>query len=257
MPAKPLHGIEILIPRPLPQGKKIAQAIEDQGGGVIVFPVIEIEPPKDFFKLDSQLNAMNDVGLIVMVSVSAVNAIADRLKSLDLTLPDTVKIAAVGPKSAAQCAAAGFSVDFVPSQSINSEGLLACFHGLDIRNRKVIIFRGQTGREFLKQELTKLGAEVEYSVCYRRETTNEPFQPVVDRWKRGEINMVLITSVSILDALLSLLGDKDSELIKKTKIITISHRIADRCHAMGIKDVFVSARATDESILETLAELTC
>ena len=252
-----LHGLKILIPRPRPFGERIASCVESRGGTAILFSVIEITPPADFASLDASLRQLTEVDLMVLVSVSAVNGVVERQRALHqpagrAAIPEGLKVAAVGAKTAARCASLGINVDFVPGQRMSSEGLLECMNGFRVKDKKIVIFRGQSGRELLKTELEKLGAQVKYVECYRRRTTSQSIQPIIGKWARGDINAVLITSVSILESLIELLGKPNFELLKQTIVITISRRIANQCVQAGIDQVVVADTPDDESVLEKL-----
>ena len=120
-------------------------------------------------------------------------------------------------------------------------------------NRKhAVIYRGQSGREFLKTELEALGAKVTCVESYRRKTTAESINPVVTKWSQGEINLVLITSISVLDGLMTLLGNRHLALLQGTTVVALSARIAEQCAAAGIEDVPVSGRASDEGLIQEL-----
>ena len=252
-----LQGLKILIARPRPQGERIANFIGSHGGTATLFPVIEITQPDNFASLDESLSQLTEVDLMVLVSVSAVNGLVERQRALhqpagDAAIPASLKVAAVGAKTAARCESLGIKVDFVPSQRANSEGLLECMNGFSVKDKQIVIFRGQSGRELLKTELEKLGAQVKYVECYRRRTTSQSIQPIIEKWVRRDINAVLITSVSILESLIELLGRPNAELLKRTTVITISSRIAHQCAKVGINHVVVSDTPADQSVLEKL-----
>lgn len=257
-----LQGLKIFIPRPRPMGEHLANLIEACGGTAHLFPVIEITPPDNFAALDTSLRQLSEVDLMVLVSVSAVNGLVERQRTLyksaltqgtgQAAIPTSLKVAAVGAKTAARCESLGIKVDFVPAQRVDSEGLLECMDGFNVKDKQVIIFRGQSGRELLKIELKKLGAQVKYVECYRRRTTSQSIQPIIEKWLRGDINAVLITSVSILESLIQLLGKPNTALLKETNVITISERIAEQCTKLGINNVVVSASPAEHSILEKL-----
>lgn len=252
MPEKRLQGVNVLVPRPRPQGEAIAELIESHGGTAIRFPIIEIVAPEDFSELDHQIKNLSEVDLIVLVSVAAAIGLISRMKKLKITFPDNIKVATVGPKTSEQCRSLGINVDFVPDQRVDSEGLLSSLDDFAIVDKQVAIFRGQSGREFLKTELEKLGASVKYIECYRRRRTDLPITPVVKIWKEGGVNVVLITSVSILENLVGLLGDENVFLLRKTHVVTISFRIYDQCKNFGIKNVLVSNSPSESSIVQTL-----
>lgn len=247
-----LQGLKVLVPRPYPQGENISNIIESHGGTAIRFPVIAITPPDNFASLDAALTELSEVDLIILVSVSAVNGLIARQRALGVAIPESVKVAAVGARTAAQCESLGMRVDFVPDQRMDSEGLLECMTRFNVKGKQIIIFRGQSGRQLLKTELEKLGAKVRHVACYQRRTTSQSMQPIIEKWICGDINIVLITSVSILESMSELLGKPNLELLKKTRVITISHRIANQCAKAGINNVVVADSPTDRHVLQKL-----
>jgi uroporphyrinogen-III synthase len=250
MSRKPLNGLKVLVPRPW--GSTTATRIESLGGTAIQFPVIEISEPEDFSSLDESLRQLANVDLIILVSVPAATGFFRRLKQLKISVPQELKVAAIGPKTAALCECSGIEVDFVPDQRTDSEGLLDCMNGFDMTQKHAVIYRGQSGRELLKTGLEAQGAKVTYVESYRRNTTTESILPIVCQWSRGEIDVVLITSVSVLDSLVTLLGNRHLALLKGTTVVALSARLADQCVAAGIEEVLVSAHASDEGMMEKL-----
>jgi uroporphyrinogen-III synthase len=226
--------------------------IESLGGTAIQFPVIEIAEPEDFNDMDESLRQLGNVDLIILVSVPAVTGFVRRLKQLEISVPRKLKVAAIGPKTAALCERSGIDVDFVPDQRTDSEGLLACLDKLDMNRSHVVIYRGQSGREFLKSGLEALGAKVTYVESYHRNISTESILPIVSKWRRGEIDVVLITSISVLDGLVTLLGSRYLELLMRTTVVALSARISDQCVAAGIADVLVSGRTSDEAMMDEL-----
>ena len=98
---------------------------------------------------------------------------------------------------------------------------------------------GQDGRETLTQELTRQGAYVDIVTCYQRKLTTASFYAIVEIWKSPGFDVVIITSNAILDALILLLGKQNLCLMRSTKALIISRRIADYCATLGICDVIL------------------
>ena len=250
-----LVGFSVLVPRPRPQGARVVSLIEDQGGRAIWFPVIEILPPESYSELDDLLRCLDGVDMLVMVSVAAVDAVIHRLDALDCAIPDNLTVAAIGPKTAARCEAAEIPVRFNPGQAVDSEGLLECLQDFGPEGKEVVIVRAQSGREKLKSELEVLGARVRYVQGYQRRVTKASFTSVIDNWRAGEINAVLITSVSILKGLLSLLGPENQALLFETPAVALSGRIAEQCREAGIRKTSVVDIASDRGMLAKLIEI--
>lgn len=252
-PRPSLCGCSVLVPRPRPRGEAIAKVIEDCGGHAIVFPVIDIGEIRDCTRLDHCLDDIDSIDLLVFVSVPAVDGFIRRQKVVGVSLSKGTKVAAIGPRTLVRSQSLGVSVDFSPDSRMDSEGLLDALGDFDVNGKNVTIVRGQDGREFLGQELEKLGAQVQYVESYKRSTTTRPISPILEQWASNQIHCVLITSVSILDALVELLGDTNCRLLEETPVVTISDRIARACRSNGVKGVFVAEKTEETCIVEVIA----
>ena len=254
-----LNGLRVLITRPAPLAEDTAAAIEQCGGVAVQFPVIEIAAPDSFAAVDALLDNIRDFELLIFVSVAAMEAFVARMERRDIRLPGSLKIAAMGPKTAQPGRDKGLDIDFVPLTSLDSEGLLVALldkeKGMQLNNTRVAILRGQSGRELLQAGLQKHGADVSLVPCYTRRVTSRPIQPIVARWSAGEIDVVLITSVSILDGLVELLGAKNIALLLDSAVVTISERIRQRCLQHGISRVRVAGGVSNDCLIDTLSQV--
>jgi uroporphyrinogen-III synthase len=148
--------------------------------------------------------------------------------------------------------ALGVAAPIVPSEA-SSEGVLALalFQPEHITGRRVLIFRGEGGRELLAERLRECGAEVEYAEVYRR------VKPPVDRdtlmvyWDRGEIQIVLITSAEGLNNLLQVMGEAHRDKLSATPLLVMSERIAVLAQGLGFEAV-VAKDTTDEGLVDAL-----
>jgi len=245
--------MQVLVPRPLPQGKNICRLIKQHGGIAIHFPVIEITGPVNLHQLRELAENPGDINLMIFVSVSAVLGVSRVLTEVGVTIPQNIKVATVGRKTAGQCQACGINVDYIPTTKVSGEGLLEALKGFAMPQSRVVIFRGQSGRELLKTSLEALGASVEYIESYRRILTERSIEPLLARWKGGGVDLVVITSSSILYGLLELLGKTHSFLLKQTPIVTISDRIAKNCRQIGVTSpVTVAPTPYDSDVLFTI-----
>ncbi len=259
--SKSLNGLRVLITRPDPLGDDIARVIEEHGGIAVQFPVIEISAPERFVALDTLLCDITDFDLLVFVSAAAIEGFTARLEQQDIRLPESLKIAVMGAKTARLGRDKGLNIDFVPESGAGagSEGLLASLldreRGMELENTRIAILRGQSGRDLLKAELEKRGAGVTFVPCYTRRVTTRPIQPIVDIWSVGEIDAVLITSGSILDGLIELLGPHNMALLRESSVVTISERIREQCIRQGISRVRVAGGVSSDCLLDTLSEV--
>lgn len=260
---QPLQGISVVVTRPTRQAEALSASIKQHGGEAIVFPVIEITPPEDEHALLEVLRNLAEVDLLIFVSVNAVIAVTDLLEQHQLRIPDRVLVAAVGPKTAMQCEKTSIRVDVVPRERINSEGLLEELSEFDANGKNIIIFRGQDGREVLKQTLESRGARVHQVECYQRKvadiSADAATTGLLERWRDNQIDMVMVSSEAILTALMQVLGVRNHALLKQTPILAYSPRVADSCRNAGAgvgsgAEIVVAENPLDEAAVIALVE---
>jgi uroporphyrinogen-III synthase len=230
-----LRGRGILITRPREQAGALAALVQAQGGQAIVFPVIEIVelPPPQV------LEGLVEFDLAVFVSPTAVE------KGLRLVpqWPAQVAVAAVGPGTRKALAARGIREVIAPRSGADSEALLCLPELRDVAGRRVLVFRGEGGREVIAAELTERGARVEYAECYRRVRPSADPQPVIEAWRRGEVHAVTAFSGEAVENLWALL---DGAPLGETPWFVPHARIAETARCRGAREVLVAGPAEEE-----------
>lgn len=160
-----LAGKRVLITRPRKQIKRFSNLIISSGAVPICMPVIEISPLEDFSKLDKALNNLDSYDWFVLTSVNGVSAVLERLRALDiLNLPKSLKIACIGPKTAAALEAEGISPNFIPEEYIAD----AILPGLgDLTGLRVLLTRADIARSDLPEAIEAGGGTADDICAYR------------------------------------------------------------------------------------------
>ncbi len=246
-----LAGLRVLVTRPRRQSAGLVALIEKHGGTAIRFPVIEILPTRGS---RAALASLDDYALVIFVSPNAVEhglALMDTARALE----SRALIAAVGESTAAALEQAGFDAVLRPAQGSSSEALLALpeFDGKAIAGSRILVVRGEGGRQLLGDTLSKRGARVTYAEAYRRALPAVNGGGLADRGKNGGIDTIVITSVEGFENLFTMLGKGSAVWLKEAGYVVISERLAVHARALGIKNqAVIAARADDEALLEAL-----
>lgn len=215
------------------------------GGEGIAFPSIAIEPLPG-----TPLAETFD--LFIFVSVHAVRHGLARIQK-----SATSHVAAIGPATAKALAAANMPANVITPAPHNSEALLALPELANVGGQRILIVRGEGGRNLLRDSLLERGASVEYLDVYRRvraEHLPTATAALEQRWQQEGIGIVTITSVEILDNLLTTLSALGRELLKTTPFVAASERVASAAQAKGLVGTCVQAHAADDdSILGAVA----
>src|SRR5690606_9464978 len=91
--AAPLHGLRVLVPRPVAGTSPAAVALGAAGAEPVVVPLIETVPPEDPTELDDTLLALGAgwYAWLVLTSAAAVPVLVDRATEVDAPLGELVR----------------------------------------------------------------------------------------------------------------------------------------------------------------------
>jgi uroporphyrinogen III methyltransferase/synthase len=163
--APPLAGIKVVVTRAREQASELAATLRSLGAEVVQAPAIRIvDRPgtvPDFGQYD----------LLCLTSANGVRVLFDRIaaQDLDARALAALRVAAIGPGTAAALAERGIIADVVPERYL-AEGLIEAL-GQEIPAR-VLIARAAGARDTLPEGLRQRGSEVDVEVLY--DTVAEP-----------------------------------------------------------------------------------
>lgn len=246
-----LNGRGILVTRPAHQADAVCALIEACGGRALRLPMLDIRPVEDSAAVQAGLARLPEYDVAVFVSANAVRYTLDALAQRPW--PPTVAVAAVGAATARALDERGLRVNFSPERDYTSEALLALPALQDMHGRRVLILRGNGGRDHLRKILSARGAAVDYLEVYRRVQPDIDPTPWLARWRAGDIAAVLITSGESLRQLRAIVGTLGLELLRATPLIVAHARIRDLARELGLDGpVTVADDATDAAMVKEL-----
>lgn len=164
----PLQGRTVAVTRAEQQLGEARRLFEQAGATVLDCPALVIGPPDEWGPLDDALAELEEFHWLVVSSSNGVDAVEQRLKRLGGSLtrrPRSLKIAAVGRKTAARLEALGAPADFVPPQFV-ADSLIDHFpvSGWGLR---LLLPRVQSGgRTVLAEAFGEAGARVVEVAAY-------------------------------------------------------------------------------------------
>jgi uroporphyrinogen-III synthase len=245
-----LGGLNVLVTRPAEQAAEFAEKVSAAHGRPVSFPALEILGPPDKQAARARLAGLASVHVLVFVSANAVRYAYPLMPD---DIPLNLQIAAVGAATARALEEVGLDPTLVPER-MDSEGLLALPPLQSMAGRRVLIVRGNGGRETLRETLQARGAQVDYVEVYRRRVPQRNPANLVRNWSRL-VDVVTATSAQILDNLFTLLGTEGGALLQATPLVVPSQRIAEHAAGRGCTRVTVADSATDEDMLRALCGL--
>ncbi len=247
-----LTGVGVLVTRPAHQAEGLCALIEQHGGTAYRFPVLEIREPRDPGPLQAVAARLEDYDLAVFVSANAVDCALDSILAAR-NWPSTIRIAVIGHSSAAALQRHGVEADLVPARRFDSEGLLALPGLQQVAGQRVVIFRGEGGREHLADTLRARGAQVDYIAAYRRALPDVDPVPLLAHWQRGAIDVVVVNSAESLKNLVTLIGAAGQALLHRTQLLLVSERQVPLARQAGFElPPLLAANATDAAVVQAL-----
>jgi uroporphyrinogen-III synthase len=247
----PLQGLRVLVTRPAHQARNLCRMIAEAGGEPLSLPIIEIVPPRDPRLAVGIIDRIQDFDLAVFVSRNAIDYVLDAMG--ERPWPAGTRIAVVGRGSAEALRSHGLKPDIRPASDFSSEGLLAEDALRDARGLRVVIFRGNGGRDLIASTLRARGATVTETEVYRRELPEDAGQRLAELASSGEIDAIIVTSNQGLLNLREAAGDGLADWLLKRRLVVISQRAAELAQTMGFeRPAEVAAEASDAGLLATL-----
>jgi len=249
----------VLVTRPQHQSAEFIQLLEQQGSCAIAFPCLEIQPLDINEKLAGIFSSLNDVDLLIFISVNAVEHFK-RLTALQSIKPETITaaIATIGKATRSAAQGAGFKVSLSPAEGFNSEALLKLpeLQQSQISAKSCLIVRGEGGLEQLADTLQHRGARVKYAEVYRRIKPRHDYnvtrQQLSQHWHETDINVITVTSNESLQNLYDMLEAPGRHAMLNTQLIVASQRNYQLAQLLGFQSVKVASSASNQHMLEAL-----
>jgi uroporphyrinogen-III synthase len=242
-----LAGRGVVITRPAGESQRLAALIRAAGGEPLLYPALDIQDAPDVRALDGVIDRLDAVDLAIFISPSAVDKAMTRITARR-ALPATLRCAAIGPGGAQALQRFGVNDVITPQRGdgrYDSESLLALPFLQDVRGLRVVIFRGDGGRELLGATLAARGAVVEQVTCYRRGKPTFDVLPLMRAWERDVIAAVVVTSSEGLRNFFEHIGAAGQARLKRTPIVVPHPRIAAAARELGLVRVVEAASGDD------------
>ncbi len=242
----------VILMRPGAANARLAQAMTDAGVSCWQWPAFRITLPEDQEPVSERLAHLEDFDMVVLASPAAVTAVAHWVRQW----PAHITLATVGQGTARVIRAAWG--DDIPvlypegeAENSGSEALFALMKKGKIPSR-VLICGGQTGRDWLSEQLNALGADVEKVAAYVR-VPLELSQEQIDQLQQavqGPSPIVYVTSsdavATLLHAIRPVAAARD--WFVNGTAVTIHPRCAERLHEAGFTNVEITG-TDDEQVV--------
>lgn len=246
---RPLFGRTVLVTRSREQASSLSEQLRDLGAGVLEFPAIECLPHPSCEGMQEAVGkltgseGMTPYDWVVFTSANGVYAFFGQLadRGLDARALGGVKVAAIGPGTAAALHSRGIDADLLPERFVaESVAEALCVQGVG-RGSQVLLPRAAVARDALPQILRAAGAHVDVLSVYDTVVPEGRAQTeaVVEALRDLRVDAITFTSSSTVTNFITRLEtlvspDECRRLLRSTKLISIGPITSETLESAGL-----------------------
>ena len=240
--------MRIIVTRPLAQAETLVAQLLAAGADAVALPLIDIAPVADTQPLQRAWMELPALALLMFVSANAVQHFM-RQQPPGGSWPEQVLAGSTGPGTSAALREAGMPESCIvePSgEDFDSEALWQRLRGRDWQGRRVMVVRGEGGRDWLAEQLAEAGADLEFVAAYQRVLPHLSAQAralLAAALAQPQAHLWVFSSSQAVDHLQQLWPAADWSA---SAAVTPHPRIGAACRSLGfgqVRQVAVSAAA--------------
>lgn len=251
-----LQGARILIGRPGDRSAELVHRLRRLGAEPLHLPCIRTTPLQLHEEVRREVEAAQHTQPTwwVLTSPAAVAPLTEALSALGRPpgLPAWIPIAAVGPGTEAVCSSHGLSVAFTPSQTT------AYSLGTELPappGAVAVLWLGNLARTELEQLLQERGIAIRRITAYETKPDAEGASEAGRRLAAGDVDLVLLTSPSILDSIVAHYpGDRSAalEALRSTLLVSSGPTTTQHAESMGLSIAAEAPRTRIDDLVDAL-----
>lgn len=248
-----LEGIGVVVTRPQAAAEALAAPLAAEGARVWLLPALAIEDLPPNAALEKLLATLARFDMAIFVSANAVDkglAAARRFGPW----PQAMRVAAIGEATAQALRNSGLGPVISPAERHDSEALLGLAPLQAVKGQNIVVFRGEGGREHLKEALEARGAHVEYAECYRRVRPDCDPSVVAAALARGEINAVSVLSAETLENFIAMIGPAAAQRLAGVTLVVPHVAVGTHREARRFAGVAIAAHGPG-GLIDALTQL--
>ena len=248
------NNIVLISTRPYKQNIFLSKELVDTNISLLNYPLTEIIRLKSYVEFDSILNNLKKYEHIIFISTNAVHFFIERFRKLLIELPDQITFSSIGP-STQKALENEFNINVhCPKKTYDSISLMKNKIFENLQDKKVLIIRGEGGREVLKDILEEKGAEVNYGECYLRNYVPINFKQLKTEIKSFNHIYLLITSHESAKYFLTHNNKQNWDWLDSIKIIVNHQRIKKELSLISNK-IFVTNDISGKAVTTLIENL--
>jgi uroporphyrinogen-III synthase len=269
---KPLAGKSVVVTRAAEQAQELIARLEGYGAEVLLVPTVSFADPEDTVVLDASLRSLDRMDWILFTSENAVKYFVRRASALGIGLDELrtrMKIAAVGPTTAAAAASEGLTVEYVAMRH-NGEALASELRA-ELAGKRVLLPHSDLAKDDLARSLREFAGQVIDVVAYRTVApgseapaptgrirgTEEPVDRAAAAFARirsGDVDVISFASPSAYRNFAELMGAEGMHALSESaKFAAIGATTARTIREDGWNVAIEAAESTSQGLGDAIA----
>jgi uroporphyrinogen III methyltransferase/synthase len=198
---RPLFGKRVVVTRTREQASQLSQKLAEAGADVLEIPTIKVADTDRKQDIVDALLELNSYDWLVFTSPNGVTSFFDLFfrRFQDLRDIGGVKIAAIGPATAAKIKELHLQVDLMPDEALGSKIADAMNKYESVENLKICLLRAQVANKELPDALEELGAIVDDIAIYKTIGETEDLTGSAAKLLEGGADWITFTSASTVE----------------------------------------------------------
>ena len=252
---RPLSGRRVVVTRRSEQAGSFAQRLTELGADVLEVPTIKITRPKETDAIVDALLELNSYDWLVFTSVNGVTAFFDIFfrRFQDLRDIGGVRIAAVGPATAAKLRELHLQVDLTPEEFAGKKIAAAFAKFQTIENLKMCLLRAEVANPDLPKALEELGAIVDDIAVYQTVAETEDPSGAGATLLEGGADWVTFTSSSTVEHFHTRFDlPKLRKKFPQLRLASIGPETSKAVRALGLEPAIEAKEHTTDGLIAAL-----
>lgn len=241
-----LAGQTVLVPRGGHFGQDITKRLTVLGARTVVAPVVNFVASDDSSELDRLLGLLQS-GFFEWVVVTSATTV-DVFNHLNVVIPESTRVAAIGETTEQALNFAGYRVDYVPRADNSPRGFLAALPE-GFTGSKVFIPHSETSEPILESGVADLGIDATFVSAYKTESVELP-SDVIDAVRLGDITAILVSSGTVARHL----AEQLQPIPASTAVVCIGPRTAFDASNVGLTVSATAAERTNDALVDALLD---
>ena len=239
--------IALISTRPQKTNLQLSDELKKSEINLLSFPLTEIHPLNNYQIFDGVIKNIKTYQHIIFISTNAVHFFLERVKKLSLQIPKNLIFSSIGPTTKLLLQKK-LSVDVhFPIKTFDSEHLLKEKIYNNVEGQKILIIRGEGGRETLKNALEEKGGIVNYGECYVRKYVDIDLIQLKNDLVNYHHQFILFSSTNSAKHFIDQLHNIEMDWLQNIKII-VNHKKIEGLLSKIFKNIFVCNNIDTQNI---------